>query len=86
MDRIPVVDAYEIDGELVTEFPFGEKLVKAKPHVVYFEGWKCPTTACRTFDELPAQARAYVEYIEKAVGTFVKYVSVGAERDSIIIR
>lgn len=86
MEKIPVVDAYEIDGELVTEFPFGEKLEKAKPHVVYLDGWKCSTTACRSFDELPAQARAYVDYIEKAVATPVKYVSVGAERDSIVIR
>lgn len=86
LDEITVVDSYEIDGKTVTEFPMGERLNRAKPHVVKFKGWKKSTCACRKFEELPAEAQAYVEYIEKAVGVYVKYVSVGAERESIIVR
>ena len=85
-DRIPVVDAYDCAGELTTDFPFGEQLNAAKPHVTYMEGWKIPTSACRRFADLPAAARAYVDYIERAVDREIKYISVGAERDSIIIR
>lgn len=86
LDEVTMVDSYEIDGETVTEFPMGERLNRAKPHVVKFKGWKKSTCACRKFEELPAEAQAYVEYIEKAVGVYVKYVSVGAERESIIVR
>lgn len=85
MDKIPVVDAYEIDGELVTDFPFGERLVKARPHVVWFDGWKQSATACRKFSDLPEKAQQYVRYVEKATGCPIGYVSVGAERDSIIV-
>ena len=85
-DRIPVVDAYDCDGELTDEFPFGERLNGAKPHTVYMEGWKTPTSDCRRFSDLPSAARAYVDYVEKQVGCEIKYVSVGAERDQIIIR
>ena len=83
-ERIPVVDAYECDGELVREFPFGEKLNSAKPHITYFEGWKTPTSSCRRFSDLPPAARAYVDYIERAVDCGIGYVSVGAERHQII--
>ena len=85
-DRIPVVDAYDCAGELTADFPFGEQLNAAKPHITYMEGWKVPTSACRRFADLPAAARAYVDYIERAIDREIKYISVGAERDSIIIR
>ena len=95
-DRIPVVDAYECSGELTYDFPFGEKLNAAKPHIVYKEGWKAPTSGCRKFSDLPKAAREYVDFpkaareyvdfIEKQVDCEIKYVSVGAERDQIIVR
>ena len=85
-EKIPVTDAYVVDGELVGEFPFGEKLNAAKPHTVMLDGWKTPTGKCRKFSDLPAAARAYIDYIEKSVDCELKYISVGAERDSIIVR
>ena len=84
-DEIKICTAYEIDGELVGDFPFGERLVKAKPHIVWFDGWKAPTTACRKFSDLPVKAQEYVRYIEKVTECPIGYVSVGAERDSIIV-
>ena len=49
-------------------------------------GWKEDISACRSYEALPAAARDYVEFIEKNVGCPIKFVSVGAERDSLIIR
>ena len=85
-DKIPVCVAYEVDGKVIHDFPGGEALVKAKPVVEYFDGWQCITADCRTYDQLPEKARAYVEFLEKQVGCFIKYISVGAERDEIVIR
>ena len=85
-DKIPVCVAYEVDGKVIHDFPGGEALVKAKPVVEYFDGWQCSTADCRTYDQLPETARAYVEFLEKQVGCFIKYISVGAERDEIVIR
>ena len=86
MDRIPVCVSYDVNGERVDEFPSGEALNIAKPNVVYLDGWMQSTANCRTFEELPENAQKYIEYIEKAIDCKIKYISVGAERDAIIVR
>ena len=86
MDKIPVCVCYDIDGEKVEYFPFPARLSGAKPVIEYVPGWKCDITGVRRFEDLPKEARDYVEMIEKAIGCYIKYVSVGPERDSIIIR
>ena len=86
MERIPVCARYELNGELTDEFPFPAILADAKPVVEYLPGWKCDISGCRTWEELPENARKYVEYIEAQIGCHIGYVSVGPERDSIIYR
>ena len=86
MDKIPVCTKYILDGETTDEFPFPSALKKAEPQIEYFEGWKCDISKIRTWNDLPKAAKDYVIYIEKAIGCPIKYVSVGPERDSIIIR
>ena len=86
MDKIPVCTKYIVDGRETDEFPFPDALDTAKPIVEYLDGWNCDLTAARTWNDLPDAARRYVEYVENAVGCFVKYVSVGPERDSIVVR
>lgn len=86
MDKIPVCTHYLVDGEKTDRFPFPVALNNAKPVVEYFDGWKCDVSSARTWEELPKQAQEYVTFIEKAIGCPITYVSVGPERDSIIIR
>ena len=86
MPRIPVCTAYEIDGQATADFPFPALLEKAKPVTEYLPGWQCDISAARTWKDLPKAARDYVEYIERAIGCRIGYVSVGAERESLIVR
>ena len=86
MDKIPVCTQYILAGETTDEFPFPSALKKAEPQIEYFEGWKCDISKIRTWNDLPKAAKDYVNYIEKAIGCPIKYVSVGPERDSIIIK
>ena len=86
MDRIPVCAHYEIDGQQTDEFPFPVLLDQAKPVTEYVPGWNCDISGVRTWEELPQAARDYVEYVEQAIGCRIGYVSVGAERDSLIVR
>ena len=85
LDKIPVCTAYEIDGEITTDFPTGDRLNRAKPVYEYFDGIKSDISKCRKKSDLPKAAVDYIEYIEKAVECKIKYVSVGAERDAYII-
>lgn len=86
MDRIPVCTKYVVDGELTDIFPRPGLLGKAQPHIEYLDGWSCDISAARSWDELPDNARRYVEYIEQQIGCRIEYVSVGPERDACIIR
>ncbi len=86
MDKVPVCSHYAVDGVVTDEFPFPAALSDAKPVYEYMDGWKTDVSKCRTWEELPENARKYVEFIEKRIGAPIKYVSVGPERESIIIR
>ncbi len=86
MDKIPVCTHYVLDGKQTDEFPFPAALFDAKPVIEYLPGWKTDISACRSWEDLPEQARNYVTYIEERIGCRIGYVSVGPERDSIIIR
>lgn len=86
MDEIPVCTDYVVDGEKIQRFPFPTALSKAKPVIKYMKGWKQDISKVRCWKDLPAEAQNYVEYIEKSIGCPITYISVGPERDSIIIR
>ena len=86
MDEIPICDRYELDGQITDDFPFPTLLPDAKPVMKTMPGWRCDISGVRRWEDLPKEARDYVEYVEKAVGCRITYVSVGAERDAIIIR
>ena len=86
MEKIPVCTHYMLGGKQTDEFPFPVALQEAKPVIEYFDGWKCDISGVRTWDDLPKQAKDYVSFIETAIGCPITYISVGPERDSIIIR
>ena len=86
MDKIPVCAHYTRDGKQMDESPFPAVLPEAKPVVEYMDGWKCDISGVRKWEDLPEAARKYVEYVERQIGCHIGYVSVGPERDSIIIR
>ena len=86
MDKIPVCVKYEVNGKETDDFPFPAALDDAKPVIRYFDGWKCDISKITKWDDLPKEAKDYINFIEKEVNCPVTYVSVGAERDAIIIR
>ena len=86
MEQIPVCVRYNIDGTETNRFPFPTLLEKAKPVTKYLPGWQCDISNARRWEDLPREAQHYVEYVENAIGCHITYISVGAERDAIILR
>lgn len=86
MPRIPLCTAYQLHGEKTNRFPFPAALADARPVIDYVDGWCCDISGARTWEELPAAAQEYVLFIEKAIGCPITYISVGPERESIILR
>ncbi len=86
MEKIPVCTHYITDGKQVDRFPFPAALDESTPVIEYKDGWMEDISKVRKWEDLPKNAQDYVLYIENVVGCPIKYVSVGPERESIIIR
>jgi len=86
MERIPVCARYRVSGAETDRFPFPTELEKAEPVIEYMGGWGCDVSGARRWEDLPTAAQRYVLAIEEAVGCPIRYVSVGPERESIILR
>lgn len=87
LDKIKLCVAYSIDGKKEEYFTTNtEVLSKAKPIYEEFEGNFGDISNCKTYEELPENAKKYVERIEELTNTQVKFIGTGAGRENIIIR
>lgn len=86
LDEIKVCTAYEVDGEIINDFPTTAILKKCKPVFTTLKGWHCDIRGIKNYDKLPDEAKAYVEFIEKQLGHKIDMVSNGPEREAIIYR
>jgi adenylosuccinate synthase len=85
-DRVKIAVAYRIDGKTVDEMPSDLELLE-RAEAIYEElpGWSEKLDQLRTWDDLPAPARAYVKRVQDLVGVKVIGVSVGADRGQTIL-
>ena len=86
LDEIPVCVGYEVDGEVLRDFPTTNKLNRAKPVLKVLPGWKCDIRGITKYEELPENCRNYIEFIERELETPIKIVSNGPGRNEIIMR
>ncbi len=85
-EKLYICTAYEADGKEYQNFPLNPILDKSKPIYIEMPGWTEDINGCRKFEELPKTAQDYVNKIEELVGYTIKYISVGPERESLIIK
>jgi adenylosuccinate synthase len=87
LDRVPVCVGYEVDGRRVDDMPMTQTdLHHAIPVYEELPGWWEDLSDCRTFEDLPANARSYVERLEELAGARVSAIGVGPRRDQTIAR
>ena len=86
MDTLHICTGYEYEGKVYTDFLTTDKLYKAKPVYETLPGWKCDIRGIKNYDELPKEAKAYVEFIEKQLGVKISMVSNGPGRHEILYR
>ena len=82
-EKVKICCAYEYKGERIDYFPID--LENATPIYEEFEGWES-IKGIKSYDDLPANARRYIERIEELTGVKVGYVSTSPERNDTIIR
>ncbi|NBP92370.1 MAG: adenylosuccinate synthase, partial [Actinobacteria bacterium] len=84
-EKIPVCVAYDIDGTRVEEIPTTQTdFHHAKPIYEYLPGWKEDISKARSLEDLPANARSYVQYLEDISGAPMSAIGVGPGRDETI--
>jgi adenylosuccinate synthase len=87
LERVPVCVGYEVDGFRTEDMPMTQTDVHhAVPIYEELPGWWEDLSECRTFDELPANARAYVERLEELSGARISAIGVGPGRDQTVVR
>jgi adenylosuccinate synthase len=85
LEKGKVCIAYRLDGKEVTEMPDTFDLGRVQPIYEEWAGWKKPTTGARKWDDLPKGAQAYLRRIEELTKVPIQYVSVGPQRENIVI-
>ncbi|OHR81616.1 adenylosuccinate synthase [Staphylococcus sp. HMSC34C02] len=82
LDTVKICTAYELDGEEITEYPANlDQLRRCKPIFEELPGWKEDITGCRALEELPDNARKYLERISELCNVRISIFSVGPDRD-----
>lgn len=84
-DSISVAVAYKVRGKEVDHIPF-EIDEPVEPVYKEFKGWKTDISKCKSYEELPAELKSYIKFIEDETGVPVKIVSVGPDREATIVR
>ena len=86
LDEIPVCVGYEVDGEVIRDFPTTNKLERAKPVLKVLPGWKTDIRGIKKYEDLPENCRKYIEFVEKELEVPIKIVSNGPSREDIILK
>ena len=87
LDTIKVCVAYEHEGTALQHLPCHQTVFHhAKPIYEELPGWRSDITHCRTFEELPKEARDYITFIEDLAEVPVSMIAVGPSREQTIMR
>ena len=86
IEEMKICTGYRIDGRLSDILPVGaDDLERCEPVYESLPGWKESTVGVKSFDQLPAAARAYLKRLEALVGAAVVLISTGPDRDETIV-
>ena len=85
-DHIMICEAYEINGETITEFPYDVSDLEIKPILTSMEGWKTDLTQLTSYDDAPEALKTYVNYLETQLEVPIRMVSVGPDRAQTLLK
>jgi len=87
LDELEICTAYKCGAETLTEMPGDTaQLAACQPIYEKMAGWKQPTRGVTKYDDLPAEAKAYIRKLEETSGVSAAIISTGSERDHTIVR
>ena len=85
-DNLMVCTAYKYKGQEIKHLPYNIEPENVEPVYVEKKGWKADLTGMTSYDELPAELKEYIEFIEKELEVPIMVISVGPDRTQTIIK
>ena len=86
LDEIKICVAYEINGKKIDYLPAAvDDQLKVKPIYKTYDGWKSSTVGIKNFDDLPKNAKIYIQDLEKFIETKISSISTSPEREDTIL-
>ncbi|MEW6322018.1 MAG: adenylosuccinate synthase [Acidobacteriota bacterium] len=87
LDAIQLCTGYRVNGRLLADLPADLATLSAcEPVYETLPGWSEPTRGAREYDDLPSEARRYLDRLEEASGVPISIVSTGSDREETIVR
>lgn len=86
LKELPICVGYQLDDEMIKDFPTTSKLERCKPVYQVLPGWNCDIRGIRRYEDLPENCRNYIEFIERELQVPITMVSNGPGREDIIYR
>ena len=83
-DKVRLCTGYMIEGEYYSYLPERERAQKAQPIYETMDGWMTDTSGLEKYEDLPENARAFLERIAEATGRKLRYVTTGPDKDDVI--
>ena len=84
-DKIQLCTGYRLGDQILDYVPDTATQAQVKPVYETWPGWRTDTSHCRTWEDLPPAARAYLRRIEELAGAPIRFVSVGPERSQMVV-
>ena len=86
LEEIKLGMGYKTAEEVITDYPYQQSIFyDAEPVYETFEGWSEDITSVTNFDELPDNAKKYINAIENFIEIPITFISVGPERNQNIV-
>lgn len=87
LDEINVCTHYKLpDGTVTEQMPFDLNDIQVEPIYKSFKGWKCSLENFRTYEDVPAELSAYINYLETELEIPISFISTGPDREAVILR
>jgi adenylosuccinate synthase len=83
--EIKICTGYRLDGQIIRRVPDTPDYERCEPIYESWPGWQTPTREARAWRDLPWEAQAYLRRIETLAGVPIRYISVGPEREQLIV-
>jgi adenylosuccinate synthase len=87
LDEVKVCTHYKLpNGEITEQLPYDLCDIEVEPIYKTFKGWACSLEGLKTYNDLPEELSAYIDFLEAELNIKISFISTGPDREAVILR